>query len=60
MLTYVLTLGGYQVLRNNVLWVNQRFDPAQPGFVPYATQSGAEAAAQQFIADNTPAATPAV
>lgn len=50
MLTYLLTATGYQILRNGVLWIDQPFDPEQPGFVPFASPEAAEAAAQAVIA----------
>jgi hypothetical protein len=50
-ITYQLTDGGYQILREGVVWIDQPFDPAQSGFVPYANSANAEAAARAFIAE---------
>lgn len=52
MLTYNLTPGGYQILRDDKVWIDQPFNPNGTSAVPYAPEE-AEAAAQALIAELT-------
>lgn len=50
MLTYRLTPGGYQILSDGKIWIDQPFNPNGTSAVPY-TPEEAEAAAQALIAE---------
>lgn len=50
MLTYKLTPGGYQILSDGRVWIDQPFNPNGTSAVPYTAEE-AEAAAQALIAE---------
>lgn len=52
MLTYQLTSGGYQILSDGKVWIDQPFNPEGTSAVPYTSEE-AEAAAQALIAELT-------
>lgn len=49
-LTYQLIPGGYELLRDGVLWLSQPFKPGVPGFLPMTEVEAIAAAEADLLA----------